>query len=189
MPWVQDVAHSNADIVVFVEADATPPPRSIGKLVTARGFQVRLDVITFTLPNVVAIDRPALDEQPLDPEMGPWDVQEWCYRTKGAFRTVSGAGRNPEPKRRGDSDDERRQSAPLLAPIAHFYRKHGLVMKDVFHVAPELTDTKSARLLLELVTARGIPWITEQWLIGDLGPLFKKRYKRPLKWWERRPAK
>ncbi|HEV7920044.1 MAG TPA: hypothetical protein VGR02_04550 [Thermoanaerobaculia bacterium] len=187
MAWVQDVAHSDADIVVFAEEDVRP--RTIESLVETRVFQVRAGVITFTLPAVLAVRRAALEETPLDPAMEAFALHEWCYRTNGVVLAPPEAAQPRARRRRGDSDDERRSAAPLLAPIAHFYRKHGLVMNDVFSVAPELTDTRSARLLLELVSARGVEWIAEQWVEGELGPLFKKRYKRPLEWWERRPAK
>lgn len=177
-----------ADFVVFADGDVAP--LTLENPVEVRGFQVRAGVITFTLPSVIAVRREALEAMPLDAEMGPFAIHEWCYRSNDACFTGPDA---PAPRRRasrrGDSDEERRQAAPLLAPIARFYRKHGLVMKDVFSVAPELTDTRSARLLLELVSARGTEWIAEQWVAGELGPLFKKRYKRPLEWWERRPAK
>jgi hypothetical protein len=103
--------------------------------------------------------------------------QEWLF--DGAFRAVPEAvamrRRDPAP--------------PSLPSLASFYQRHKLVPKDVFQIAPELTGMPAARLLLELADARGAAWIAEQWAGGGLAPLFRKQRKRPLAWWERRPAK
>jgi GT2 family glycosyltransferase len=135
---------------------------------------------------VLVVRRSALAAEPLDPGMvAYYEDNEWCYRVgrrrpPWAFRRVvqSLALHYQELKGpRDDGSEEVTRSLPYLQSLAHFYRVHGHVLEGVFVFAPRLApggrrDVAAARLLLELLAARGPDWLLNEWLHGGLAPLF-----------------
>jgi hypothetical protein len=63
--------------------------------------------------------------------------------------------------------------------MARFHQLHGRVLDNLFGFVPELTspsgerDVAAARLLLDLIAARGVDWTLLHWLNGGLAPLFQ----------------
>jgi GT2 family glycosyltransferase len=135
----------------------------------------------------MVVRRSALASEPLDLGMAAYyEDNEWCYRTgrrrpPGAFRRVvpSLVLHYQELKGpRGEQSDEVSRSLPYLQSLAHFYKVHGRILEGVFVFAPRLAaggrrHVAGARLLLELLAARGPDWLGEQWLRGGLAPLFE----------------
>jgi GT2 family glycosyltransferase len=135
---------------------------------------------------VLALRRSALLRDPFDLGMSAYyeDI-EWFYRLgrsrpAAQFLCVPAALalHHQELKGpRGAPAEAVFRSLAFLAAIAHFYRVHGLVLDGVFVFAPRLAvaghrDTAAARLLLELVLARGTDWLAQEWIGGGLAPLF-----------------
>jgi GT2 family glycosyltransferase len=134
----------------------------------------------------MAVRRSALASEPLDLGMAAYyEDNEWCYRVgrhgpPGAFRSVAPSLvlhyqelKGPQ----GESGDEVLRSLPYLQALAHFYKVHGRILEGVFVFAPRLAaggrrDVAAARLLLELLAAKGPDWLGEEWLRGGLAPLF-----------------
>jgi hypothetical protein len=169
--------------------EAHPDVRAVGgRVVLSNGtiescggdYQVKDGVITFT---------PLAAGLPTDAEL----EATTCRWLPPAFLAVRGAIERLDETFRTVPDAvalRRGEPKPMpLAGMTRFYRKYGLVPKDLFALMPELTGTPAARLLLELADARGEEWIAEQQAAGGLAPLFRKQRKRPLAWWEKRPAK
>jgi hypothetical protein len=114
-----------------------------------------------------------------------YEDNEWCYRISrersGAFRRSREALviHHLVPARFGQtSPDGRALTARLLTAHARFYARHGVLLAPwLFDVVPELRSTSgtcdliAARLLLELVTAKGEKWIASAWVEGALAPL------------------
>ncbi|HEV7919445.1 MAG TPA: glycosyltransferase [Thermoanaerobaculia bacterium] len=136
-----------------------------------------------------ACRRALFHEFPLDLGMTTYfEDNEWCYRVDqahpAAFRTAPDAfvlHHQQTKERRGSAPEELQRAADFLVPLARFYARHGLVLEDVFGFIPELNlpdgtrDVAAARLLLELVTAKGRDWLALQWVTGGLTPLFLRR--------------
>jgi GT2 family glycosyltransferase len=136
-----------------------------------------------------ACRRALFAEFPLDPGMAAYyEDNEWCYRIErqhpGSFRTAAEAfvlHHQESKERKGSAPNELRRAVDFIEPMAHFYRQHGLVQDDVFGFVSELTmpdgtrDIAAARLLLELVMAKGREWTALQWVTGGLSPLFLRR--------------
>jgi hypothetical protein len=65
----------------------------------------------------------------------------------------------------------------LLHAQARFYERHGALLETVFDLVPELTDAagvrdeRAARLLMELVLAKGTDWTLMEWMNGNLDGL------------------
>jgi GT2 family glycosyltransferase len=173
-------------------------------------FQVRDGVIRFeALERGRSLDDPAMASQacrwipgtafacrreifadfPIDTGMSTYfEDNEWCYRIHQAqpraFRTAAEAfilHHQESKERRGSTPAELLRASGFIAPIAHFYTRHGLVMEDLFGFIPELVlpdgtrDIGAARLLLELATAKGSEWLGLQWVTGGLATLFLRR--------------
>jgi GT2 family glycosyltransferase len=134
----------------------------------------------------VMVRRSAFLAEPLDLGMGAYyEDTEWSYRVG---RLHPGAVFQCQPAAlvlhhhelkgpRGSSPAEIFSALPFLQAIAHFYRVHGLILEGAFVFAPELVhadrwDAAAARLLLELLLARGPEWLGMEWLGGGLAPLF-----------------
>ncbi len=134
----------------------------------------------------VMVRRSAFLAEPLDLGMGAYyEDTEWSYRVG---RLHPGAVFQCQPAAlvlhhhelkgpRGSSPAEIFSALPFLQAIAHFYRVHGLILEGAFVFAPELVhadrwDAAAARLLLELLLARGPEWLGVEWLGGGLAPLF-----------------
>ncbi|MCU1349561.1 MAG: hypothetical protein JWO56_2591, partial [Acidobacteria bacterium] len=101
-----------------------------------------------------------------------------------AFRTAADAfvlHHQESKERRGSTPGERVRATDFVVPMARFYEQHGLVQNDLFGFVPELMlpdgtrDVGGARLLLELVAAKGKEWLALQWVSGGLEPLFLRR--------------
>jgi GT2 family glycosyltransferase len=126
---------------------------------------------------------------PLDRGMSTYfEDNEWCYRIAqaepDAFRTAADAlvlHHQQSKERQGSHRDELLRATRFLAPLARFYERHGLVQDDLFGLVRELAlpdegrDVAAARLLLELVMAKGSDWVALQWLSGGLEPLFLRQ--------------
>jgi hypothetical protein len=134
----------------------------------------------------VMVRRAALEEEPLDLGMAAYyEDTEWSYRL-GRRHPAGVLRRHPAALvlhhhqikgPRGTTPDEIFAALPFLQAIAHFYRVHGLILDGAFAFAPELLhdgrfDVAAARLLLELLLARGVDWLAMEWLRGGLAPLF-----------------
>jgi GT2 family glycosyltransferase len=125
---------------------------------------------------------------PLDPEMRHYfeDI-EWCYRAgrgrEEAFRRVPEALAvhhhvSKAPAGEGGVADLA-HSLPYVESLAHFYAVTGLVIEDVFIFVPQLRssdgspDVAAARLLLELVAAKGPHGALLDELNGYFAPLYR----------------
>jgi GT2 family glycosyltransferase len=109
---------------------------------------------------------------------------EWCYRlTRSGGRlwceaSASVIHHQVEKPRPGRDFAGRVYGLGFLEAIAHFYRCHGRILEGVFAFAPELVEADgtrraaAARILLELLLARGPAWLLSRWLDGDLAVLF-----------------
>jgi GT2 family glycosyltransferase len=126
---------------------------------------------------------------PLDPGMTTYfEDNEWCYRIDRqrpfSFRTAADAfvlHHMASKQRTGSTQNDLLRSVDFLVPMARFYEQHGLVQDDLFGFVPELQlpdgsrDVAGARLLLELVTAKGKEWFALQWVSGGFSSLFLRR--------------
>ncbi len=135
----------------------------------------------------VVFRRSALERDPIDQAMDAYyEDTEWCYRVgrtrpEAVFLSVPAALvlHHQEPKGpQGLGADELRRWLPYLVAIGHFYRVHGVLLDGIFVFAPPLAaggrrDVAAARLLLELLAARGPDWVAQEWLSGGLAPLFQ----------------
>jgi glycosyltransferase involved in cell wall biosynthesis len=134
----------------------------------------------------VLIRRELLETFPLDDGMAAYyEDNEWCYRVSrdrdGAFRRSREALalHHLVPKRPdGPSFDARSLAVELLAAQARFYERHRLLLGPwLFHLVPELTardgsrDLAGARVLMELVAARGTDWMFAALANGELAGL------------------
>lgn len=138
----------------------------------------------------VLVRRELLEAFPLDEGMAAYyDDNEWCYRIarvrEGAFRRSREALalHHLTPKRPdGPSFDARSLAVELLAAQARFYERHRLLLGPwLFHLVPELTardgsrDLAGARVLMELVAARGTDWTFAALANGELAGLLGAR--------------
>jgi len=139
------------------------------------------------VPGTAALLRTeTLQEFPIDPGMASYyEDNDWCYRVEqehpGSFRRCREAvvvhhlhGHRPASSRLA----ARSEKVEKLSAQAHFLRTHGRLLDvDLLWLTPEVrgldgrVDADLARLLLELIAARGTDWATMAWLGGDLGPL------------------
>lgn len=135
------------------------------------------------------IRRDLLDEFPLDEGMlAYYEDNEWCFRIgrtrPDCFRRSREAlvlhHATEGPWGRKDLID-RAKLARFVSAAAHFYRKHGLLLRtpgvDVFAIMPELTrtdetlDLAGARLIMELASTHSDDWLLEEWMNGGLDPV------------------
>lgn len=134
----------------------------------------------------VLIRRSALERHPIDERMdGYYEDNEWSYRVErsrpGSLRRVREARaiHHFDGRHRPGVDFATRSAAvELLRSHARFYERHGLVLgTELFDLVPELRDHEgtrnvpAARLLMELLIARGSDWVLMQWMDGDLDAL------------------
>lgn len=134
------------------------------------------------------VRRSLLEAFPLDERMAAYyEDNEWCYRVSrgraGAFRRSREALalHHLTPKRPdGPSFDARSLAVELLAAQARFHDRHGLLLAPwLFHLVPELTardgtrDLAGARVLMDLVSARGTDWTFAALMRGDLDGLLQ----------------
>jgi GT2 family glycosyltransferase len=141
------------------------------------------------VPGTAALVRTELlRSYPLDLGMAAYyEDNEWCYRVAldrpAAFRRCREAVAVHHFAAPGFNTPFPRRSATVerLAAYARFHERHGRLMDvDFRHLLPELCgpdgepDWDAARLLLELVTAKGTDWVLAEWYAGGLAPLFER---------------
>jgi hypothetical protein len=141
-------------------------------------------VLEFRLPHAVLVRASALARFPIDPEMREYANREWLYRVskehEDGFRscpdTIAAQGPAPAPADPGDFRG-RCRALPYLTSIAHFHKRHGLVMGDLFAILPTLTyadgdrNVAAARTVLTLLDAVGADLFLAMWAAGELDPL------------------
>jgi hypothetical protein len=140
-------------------------------------------------PGTASLIRTQILEQiPIDDGLAAYyEDNDWCFRVEqrrpGSFRRCREAlvlhhhdfTAGPEPS---SGLVKRYETVERLAAQAHFLRASGLLLDvDLRLIAPELQrpdgslDIAAARLLLELIAAKGVDWIVMQWMNGGLEPL------------------
>jgi hypothetical protein len=145
------------------------------------------------IPGTAALIRSdALLEIPLDPGVAfYYEDNDWSFRAErirpGSLRRCReaialhyGSGSH-----RSDSCELARvfEIVELLSSQAAFLARNGVVLDvDLAKLLPELTlpsgavDIAAVRLLLGLVSARGVEWVASEWLGGGLNVLFGVGY-------------
>ena len=141
------------------------------------------------VPGTAALVRiELLRSYPVDLGMAAYyEDNEWCYRVAldrpVAFRRCreAVAVHHFEAPRYHTPFPRRAATVERLAAYARFLERHGRLMEvDFGHVMPELCgrdgepDWDAARLLLELVTAKGTDWVLAEWYAEGLAPLFER---------------
>jgi len=128
--------------------------------------------------------RSAFAACPLAVEMTYFEDNEWSYRLAARHpgslrRSVEALAlhHQQEKGRRGHGLVGVGDALPFLAAAARFHQLHGRILDTVFAFAPELDggggrDVAAARLLLELIAAKGTDWVLLHWLNGGLAALF-----------------
>lgn len=134
----------------------------------------------------VLVRRALLDEFPIDDRMSAYyEDNEWCYRVElarpGGFRRSREARAThyfTHKHRPGLDFTTRSLAVELLHAHAQFYERHGALLGvAMFHLVPELRhpngarDVAGARLLMELLLAKGTDWVFMAWMNGSLDPL------------------
>ena len=129
-----------------------------------------------------------LRDVPIDDAMAAYyEDNDWCYRVEqrrpDSFRRCREAlvlhHHDFETKSRATSRFvERYEVVQRLASQAHFFNVNGLLLDiDLVDMLPELRrpdgrmDLAAARLLMELILARGVDWTVMEWMNGGLQPL------------------
>ncbi len=138
---------------------------------------------------VVLIRRALLSEFEIDEAMSDYfEDAEWCYRVSlerpGVFRRSREAlaVHNFQPRPYGGASFQSRSATVgLVAACARFYERHGVLLGPaLFQIVPELQrddgacDLAAARLLMELVSAKGPAWMLDAWMKGDLAALLDR---------------
>jgi glycosyltransferase involved in cell wall biosynthesis len=134
---------------------------------------------------LLVVRRSVLASCPLDIEMSYFEDNEWSFRVQARWpgslrRSVAALALHHqiEKGRRGSGLAGVGDALPYVAAAARFYRLHGRILDGLFVFVPELAaggrrDVASARLLLELIAAKGTDWVLRDWLSGGLAPLFR----------------
>jgi GT2 family glycosyltransferase len=131
--------------------------------------------------------RQLLKEFPFDETMGAYfEDNEWCYRVAkanaGSFRRSREALvlHHTSPERELTDFACRSRLVELLPSYARFYELHGLLLGPwLFDHLPDLRaedgslNLSGARLLMELVLAKGPDWLLMEWMNGDLDGLLE----------------
>jgi hypothetical protein len=134
----------------------------------------------------VLIRREALMQFPLDDRMSSYyEDNEWCYRVgrelPGSFRRsleARAVHHFSEKHHAGTDYLTRSVAVELLSAHARFYELHGKLLDlALFDLVPELRDgdgtcdLAAARLLMELLLAKGTDWLFANWMSGELDGL------------------
>jgi hypothetical protein len=135
---------------------------------------------------LLLVRRSVLASCPLATGMAYFEDNEWCLRVEsrwpGSLRRVveaSGLHHQQEKGRHGCGLVGIGDALPFLAALARIYQLHGRILDVLFAFVPELVspsgerDVAAARLLLDLIAARGTDWTLLNWLNGGLAPLFR----------------
>jgi GT2 family glycosyltransferase len=136
------------------------------------------------------IRREVLREFPIEDQMHAYyEDNEWCYRVErarpGSFRRCVEAravhhltARTPA----GIDFPSRSAAVMRLETHAWFYARHRKLLSiDLFDLVPELKhadgspDLEAARLLMELLLAKGGDWVLMEWMNGGLDVLLRAR--------------
>jgi GT2 family glycosyltransferase/exopolysaccharide biosynthesis predicted pyruvyltransferase EpsI len=132
------------------------------------------------------IRRASLEEFPIDSGMRAYfEDNEWCYRVAasggGSFRRSREARAVHHSSHKygpGLDFTSRSHAVELLHAHAAFYERHGMLLGvGLFELAPELRDLAghrdlaAARLLMELLLAKGTDWTFMEWMNGGLSGL------------------
>ncbi|MEA2436383.1 MAG: hypothetical protein QOF65_939 [Thermoleophilaceae bacterium] len=131
------------------------------------------------------IRREVLEEFPIETRMSAYyEDNEWCYRVDrerpGSFRrSLEARAVHHFTRKHWPGADllTRARAVELLHAQARFYERHGALLETVFDLVPELTDAagvrdeRAARLLMELVLAKGTDWTLMEWMNGNLDGL------------------
>jgi GT2 family glycosyltransferase len=150
--------------------DPSLPPTGPSSWIPAAASLVRLD---------------ALREHPIDERMASYADAEWCLRVEqarpGSLRRCRDALVLHDRQDRLHPPSHlagRSETMDQLQAQAHFLHAHGrLLDADFLRLVPELglldgrVDAEAARLLLELIAARGTDWAMMAWLNGELAPV------------------
>ena len=118
-----------------------------------------------------------------------YEDNEWCYRVEqgrpGSFRRSleARAVHHFTPQLGASAGFAARSLAiELLYAHARFYQRHGVLLgSDLFVLVPELRDgdggrdLAAARVLMELLLAKGTDWTMMEWINGNLGGLLGGR--------------
>jgi glycosyltransferase involved in cell wall biosynthesis len=129
------------------------------------------------------IRRSTLERFPIETRMRAYfEDNEWCYRVErarpGSFRRSleARAVHHFAPRRvQGDDFAARSGAIERLQTLAAFYALHRkLLVVDLFELVPELRGNSeekvaAARLLMELLLAKGADWTFMEWMNGGLG--------------------
>lgn len=131
------------------------------------------------------IRREVLEEFPIETQMSAYyEDNEWCYRVDrarpGSFRrSLEARAVHYFTLKLWPGVDllTRARAVELLHAHARFYERHGALLETVFAFVPELTDAagvrdqRAARLLMELLLAKGTDWTLMEWMNGNLDGL------------------
>ena len=136
------------------------------------------------VPGTVALCRASvLREFPLDAGIRSYfEDNEWCYRVErarpGSFRRSREARAvHHFTSKHGPGTDFATRSVAIdvLGAHARFYARHGKLLDlSLFDLVPELRDDDgrrrrpAARLLMELLLAKGPDWTFMEWMNGGL---------------------
>jgi glycosyltransferase involved in cell wall biosynthesis len=136
------------------------------------------------VPGTAALARAsALREFPLDAGIYSYfEDNEWCYRVErarpGSFRRSREARAvHHFTSKHGPGTDfaTRSVAVDVLGAHARFYARHGKLLDlSLFDLVPELRDNEgtgdvaAARLLMELLLAKGGDWTFMEWMNGGL---------------------
>ena len=133
--------------------------------------------------------RQVLEQVPIDDGMAAYfEDNEWAMRVRQHF--PDGFRRSAEARAIHCSPSvsltsafaTRSLAADWLSAHARFYDRHRLLLgPSLFHLVPDLVDEHgerdlaSARLLMELMLARGSDWVFMEWMNGGLATLIGGR--------------
>ena len=135
------------------------------------------------------IRREVLEQVPVDDEMAVYfEDNDWSLRVTrrwpDAFRrSAEAVAIHTSPKRPPEAGFAARSlAADHLGAHARFFERHRLLLApSLFEMVPELVDEHgerdiaAARLLMELVLARGSDWAIMEWMNGGLASLLGGR--------------
>ena len=157
----------DSELVLLLDDDAELEPGAVDRMLA------NLDADAVSAGGALLVKRSLLQEIPLDPEMRHYWAREWCFRVEqqrpGSLRSTD--GRRPRTAPTGLDYISRSLALEPLLDCARFYARHGtLLAPEVFDLVPELSkdDVAAAKLLMELLLAKGTDWVFMQWSNGEL---------------------
>lgn len=141
----------------------------------------------------------ALRQYPFDALMkNYYEDLEWCYRLNqlgfGRFyRCVEALCLHHHEDKVPDDitispEDAKKQSMKYIEPIAYFYKKHEMIIPNLFDFVPELItsenelNTTMGGVFLDCVNRLGSDCVLRAWSGGDLDPLFSEEVEDKKAW-------